>query len=173
MGWLARLFGAVSKEEMRGLHLDLERNHWETSGAQEFPTLLRALQGLLPSDAILYFEDGSPRGDLKPFLERVSVPEPVHLAYGTIWPSPRVFHVPATDENLATLAELSEHCAEPELAIHFHVYVESEVLLEWHDAFSQPMLLSGRFSETEVKRFCEELSMSYKSRGESKNGSSS
>jgi len=56
-----------------------------------------------------------------------------------------------------------EHHAEPELAIHFHVYQGATVLLEWYDAFSQPMLISGAVSEERVKLLTDILGTNYKS----------
>jgi hypothetical protein len=162
MGMLAKVFGAVSREEMRGIHLDMTRPFWEVSGKADFPSLLTTLSGLLSEESILYFEGGSPGGELQEFLQAQAVPERAHLAYGTIWPKPRVFHVPAIPETMSRLAELTRSCAYPELAIHFHVYRHQSVLLEWHDAFTQPMLLSGEFPEQSVRVFAESLHMSYK-----------
>ena len=162
MGLLAKIFGAVPREEMGGIRLDMTRPFWEVSGETDFPSLLRALPDLLPGDCILYFEGGSPTGRLLEFLKELSVPERAHLAYGTIWPRPRVFHVPASPEAMARLAEVTESCAYPELAIHFHAYQGQTVWLEWHDAFTQPMLLSGELPEQNVKAFAERLRMSYK-----------
>ena len=54
------------------------------------------------------------------------------------------------------------HHAEPELAIHFHVYCNDSVLLEWHDAFSQPMLLSGAIPEEKIKVFANKIGKSFK-----------
>ena len=61
------------------------------------------------------------------------------------------------------LSEIAKSCAEPEIAIHFHVYREGKVLLQWHDAFSEPIALSGEFPEEKVKAFAEALSMKYDS----------
>jgi hypothetical protein len=44
----------------------------------------------------------------------------------------------------------------------FHVYRDQSVLLEWHDAFTQPMLLSGELPEQKVRTFAERLHMSCK-----------
>src|SRR5689334_10282197 len=129
MGLLAKVFGAVSREEMRGIHLDVTRSCWEVSGKTDFPSLLTALPGLLSEESILYFEGGSPGGELQEFLQARAIPERAHVAYGTIWPKPRVFHVPATPEIISRLADLTRLCAYPELAIHFHVYRDQSVLL--------------------------------------------
>ena len=50
------------------------------------------------------------------FLQGHQIPERAHVAYGTIWPKPRVFHVIATAETMARLSELMRSCASPELA---------------------------------------------------------
>lgn len=162
MGLLARIFGAVSREKMRGIRLDVTRPFWELSGETDFPSLLATLPDLLPAECVLYFEGGSPRGELLGFLRTHCVPERAHVACGTIWPKPKVFHLPATPETISRLAELARSCAYPEVAIHFHVYCGQSVLLEWHDAFTQPMLLSGEFPEEKIRTFAERLHMSYK-----------
>ncbi len=162
MGLLAKIFGAVQREEMSGIRLDMTRPFWEVSGETDFPSLLTVLPDLLPKESVLYFEGGSPSGALLEFLRAQEVPERAHVAYGTIWPKPRVFHLPATLQTMRRLTEMTRSCAYPELAIHFHVYRSQSVLLEWHDAFTQPMLLSGELPEQKVRTFAERLSMSYK-----------
>lgn len=160
MGLLAKLFRAVPSEEMSGIHLDVQHPHWEVSGETDFPSLFSVLPDLLPDGCILYFEGGSPSGDLLDFLRAHAVPERAHVAFGTIWPRPQVFHVPAGSEAFQRLSELTRSCASPELAVHFHVYRDQTVLLEWHDVFDQPMLLSGEFPEEKVRTFAERLHMS-------------
>ena len=85
-----------------------------------------------------------------------------HAPMGTIWPRPKVFHVPATVTILTELARIMKHHAEPELAIHFHVYRNNSVLLEWHDAFSQPMLMSGAIPEEKVKVFADKIGKNFR-----------
>ena len=145
---------------MDGIHLEATRPFWELSGETDFPSLLTALTDLLPEDCVLSFEGGSPSGTLSTFLQAREIPERVHVAYGTIWPKPRVFHIPAMPETLSRLAELTRSCASPEMAIHFHVYHGQSVLLEWHDAFTEPMLLSGELPEPTVRTFARRLGMS-------------
>ena len=161
MGFLTKFFGAVPWEERHGIHLDTMKPFWEVDGKFDFPTLLRCLRGLLPERSILYFEDGSPDGSLAEFLRAHSVPEHAHLANGTIRPRPAIYHLPATPDVLVRLADEMECRATPELAIHFHVYCDQVVLLEWHDAFFQPMLLSGGLQEQQVKEFCERANLRY------------
>jgi hypothetical protein len=162
MGLLARLFGVVPCAEMKGIHLDTTRPFWEVSGKADFPSLLAALSELLPQECVFYFEGGSPSGELSQYLREHSVPERAHIAYGTIWPKPSIFHLPVTAATISRLADLMRSRAHPELAIHFHAYRDQAVLLEWHDAFTQPMLLSGELPEQKVRAFAERLRMSYK-----------
>src|SRR5687767_14395273 len=115
MGLFARILGGVPRSEWRGIDFDLTRPFWEVSGHTTWPALLRALVTLLPNGCILYFEDGSPSGQLAEFLKKEAIPEQAHVAHGTIWPTPRVDHLPATPAVMMRLAELMESRAEAEL----------------------------------------------------------
>jgi hypothetical protein len=162
MGILARLFNAVPRKELKGVCLGKDA-YWEVSATKDLPSLLRALHKLVPDDAILYLEDGSPTKKLRKFLDEHCVPEVTHLAMGTIWPRPLVFHFPATYENLNQLATYAEKCNAIEVAVHLHVYRPGKVMLEWYDAFfKDPMYLSRDIQEENVRAFCKELSLKYK-----------
>ena len=161
MGWLARLLGATPKEELKGIRLNMRGPFWELDGQSDFPSLLRALVDLLPQGSVLYFEGGSPNSQLLDFFHDHAIPEQAHIAVAVLWPRPRYYHVPATRQNLWALADLAESCAGPELAVHFHVYRSGKILLEWHDAFTQPMLLSGGIPEEQVRSFAEAMSMQH------------
>jgi hypothetical protein len=162
MGWLSRLFGAVSKEEMEGIRLSTAGTYWEVDGPKTFEEIFNALKGWVPEDAVLYFEDGSPDAEIDNFIATYSVPEVSHVAMGTIWPRQRVFHVQTTETILNELARIMKHHAEPELAIHFHIYRNDSILLEWHDAFSQPMLMSGDIPEEKVKVFANKIGKNFR-----------
>ena len=162
MGWISKLFGAVPREQWEGIHLDLTQSYWEVDGPKTFLELFNALQGWLPEGAILYFEGGSPDTEINDFMATYSVQEQAHVAMGTIWPRPKAFHVPAKLTVLAELARIMEHHAEPELAVHFHVYHNNLVLLEWHDAFSQPLLISGTIPEEQVKVLADRIGKNFK-----------
>lgn len=159
MGWLSRLLGATPKDELDGIRLDTSQPFWELAGRTKFPPLLRALADLLPDGCILYFEGGSPGRGLLPFLRTRQVPEQCHVAVGTLWPRPQRYHVPATPQNLTDLAKTIEPYITFELAVHFHVYRTTEVLLQWHDAFTEPMFLAGAFPENKVRAFADALAM--------------
>ena len=162
MGWLAKLFGIVPREERAGIQLDTTQGYWELLGPKTFSELLRALDGWLPEGAILYFEGGSPDQEIERFMAAHAIPERAHLAMGTLWPRPKVFHVPATPATLTKLAELMEHHAEPEPAIHFHVYRNDSVLLEWYDAFCDPMCINGNLAEEQIRALADRLGTEYR-----------
>lgn len=161
MGWLSKVLGASSKEELEGAHLDYDQQYWEVGGPNSFSVLLAALDGWLPEGSVLYFEGGCPDEEIESFLRQNSIPEQTHIAFGTIWPKPDVFHVPATKDMMMSLCKIMEHHAEIELAVHFHVYRRTKVLIEWHDAFAQGMLVSGDFTEEQVKDLSEKFGTQY------------
>src|ERR1035438_4621057 len=159
MGILAKIFGAVSREEMNGIRINLKEPLWEVEGKTDFSKVFSGLADLLPANSILYFEGGSPPKDILNFLSENSGPEKIHVAYGTIWPRPQTFHVLASAQNLQKLADLMCSRVYPELAIHFHVYCEDKILLQWYDAFTQPMLLSNKFSSETIEKVSNSVGM--------------
>ena len=124
--------------------------------------LFRGLIGFLPENSIMRFELGSPHGDLKSFFLSNSIQEEIFIPKGTIWPKPQVFNIPVTNTNLIKLSELTEHYAEPEVATHFHVYLGNDVLIDWYDAFYDPMCISKRIPEDKIINLCDSLSITYK-----------
>lgn len=162
MGWFARLFKAVPQEEMEGIHLNMEEPHWSLNSPTSFVELFQALEDWLPEGSILYFEGGYPDEEILDFMIRWEIPEQSHVAFGTVWPRPEVHHVPASRETLVELAALMERHAGPELADHFHVYQDGLVLLQWHDALGDPILLSGDLSEGMVKELARRINVDYR-----------
>jgi len=162
MGWLAKLFGFVPRKERAGIQLDTSRGYWELQGPKTFSEFLRALDGWLPEGAILYFEGGTPDREIEQFMAAHAIPEQVHLAMGTLWPRPKVFHVPATSATLTKLADLMDHLAEPQLAVHFHVFQNDSVLLEWYDAFYDPICISSNFAEEKIRVLAHQFGTKYR-----------
>jgi hypothetical protein len=154
----------VLKKEPTGIRPDYHIPHWEVSCPKDYSCFFGALIDLIPHGAIAYFEGSHPRKELETFFADHSVPEVSHVAAGIIWPRSQKYHVPATRDNLSTLAKIAQNYAEPVVAIHFHVYKDKRVLLEWHDAFSDPMLISKEIPEDKIKAFCDKLSVTYKTK---------
>lgn len=151
MGWIARFIRGAHRNRRNGLRLPEGSLHWHVGGPRTFSALFRALDGWLPDDAILCFEAGHPDAEIKSFMAQFAIPERGQVALGTLWPSANAFHVPAKGV-MAQLAELMERHAEPELAVHFHVYRSEDLLLEWYDAFSEdPLRINGSIPEEQVR----------------------
>jgi hypothetical protein len=166
---LPRLLDTVPADELDGVILDTSVPYWEITCPRKglLPEFLESLESLLPDESILYLEGGYLSKKDETLLNRMSVPEQAHIAVGTIWPRPKIFHVPATAENLGELAQLAQHRALPEIAIHIHVYKDDEVLLQWHDAFDSPIYLAREIPDEKVKEFCQGLNVEYRLTGKS------
>jgi hypothetical protein len=153
MGWIAKLLGAASNEELAGASLGAAPA-WSAGHVKEASVFFRALPDLLPSGTILYLE-GVCAGDVIKFAERHPAEHSLKIAFGTIWPRPNYFHIPITATTAAELADLAERFAEPEIATHIHAYHDDQILLEWHDAFTEPLRLAKTLPEARVRKFCE------------------
>ncbi|MBD3362493.1 hypothetical protein GF362_02130 [Candidatus Dojkabacteria bacterium] len=145
-----------------GIELDKSLARWEVQGIKDYPSLFKNLGQIIPDDSVLYFEGGSPSNDLLEFLQKNKITDDVKIKFGTIFPRPTVYKIPATNKNLRTLSKITEGYAEPEVAVHFHVYKDDKLLVEWFDAFFQSMLLSSIFSEKKVQNFTKSIGATYK-----------
>lgn len=96
--------------------------------------LLRAIDEAMPKDAVLYLEGSAIAPDVASFLESRPAQDRREIKANTLWPKPKVFHMPLTGDNLAEVRKLAEKHAEPEVADHVVVYRGEEVLLWAHDA---------------------------------------
>lgn len=72
--------------------------------------------------------------DVAAFLETRGAPDRRQIQPNTLWPKPKVFHLPLSGQNLAEFLALAESHAEPEVADHLVVYRGAEVLLWAPDA---------------------------------------
>lgn len=159
--WLARLVGAVPPHEMDGIRL--EGPYREVSGHGLDPArFLRALAAFVPAGSTLMLEGGDHDDETRALLAKSSIPPPVIVARGTIWPRAQVFHLPATDATLEALAELMEHRVPAQLCWHLHVYDAQGVVLEWHDAFDNLMGISKRVPVESVEALCAALKTYWK-----------
>ncbi|HOX37529.1 MAG TPA: hypothetical protein PL033_06035 [Candidatus Brocadiia bacterium] len=122
---------------------------------------LRALPILVPTDAVLYLEDGCHPPEIREFLTSRQSANPIKVEMGTIWPRPLCFHLPATPENIGRLAELAQNRSGPEIAIHVIVYRNHEVILEWYDAFDAPMYIAKSLGKEKIEAFCKELNANW------------
>jgi hypothetical protein len=160
MGIFSRLFGGASAADRVSIRLD-EPDPWEVTGTRDVERFLRTLPLLTPAGAFVYFE-GTGEPHVAEYLRSISVPAPVHVACGTIWPRPDRYHVPIDVDTMEALAHFLERSPAGFFCAHCHVHDGASIVLEWHDAFgTDPMLLSSRFGEDTVASFAASLGTSY------------
>jgi hypothetical protein len=119
--------------------------------------LLRAIDEVMPEDAVLCVEGTTVAPDVASFLESRETPHTSATAPNTLWPEPQFFYLPLTATNLRDLRLLAERHAEPEIADHLVVYRDREVLMWAHDAGSGSVWVSRKLPRTMIDSFREAL----------------
>lgn len=141
-----------------------ERTRWVVAGVQDYETYFRNVGHLLEgSEAILYLEGTATAPDVRTFLEQNAI-APVQKVYpGTVWPTPSVFHLPATSVILRRLADLAHDRPTMEIADHCHFYITEGMVLQWFDACDVdcPLGIGSEISEEKVREFCRHAGASY------------
>ena len=132
---------------------------------KDFYALLRAIDEVMPEGAVLCLEGTSIVDEVAAFLDTRQPVDPPAVEANTLWPKPRLFHLPLSGTNLAELRALAEHHAEPEVADHLVVYRDRDVLLWAHDAGAGYVTASRFLPEETVERFRSSLGGALRLRG--------
>jgi len=131
-------------------------NGWEVKGIRLADEFFAALIELLPLPAYLYFEGTSIASDVRALLDSSAVAPALQIpTRGTLWLKPSLFHVFASEPFIRELAELAGRHAEPEICDHFHAYNGGRWLMQWYDAFDDPLLVDESISELTLQSFCQ------------------
>jgi len=134
---------------------------WQVEGIKSAGKFFSVLTEVLPLPVYLYFEGDTIAADVRSLLASSAV-VPVHeILRATIWPKPSIFHVLATKQFIHELAVVAAKHAEPEVCDHFHAYSDSRVLMQWYDAFSDPLLIDESIIEASLHSFCKKLGAQY------------
>ena len=151
--WLARLAGRPVGPN--AISLDLS-GCWEVEAASDPSVFLRALPLVAGRETILYVEGtGERHGAIK--LAELAVPAQATLAPGTIWSRPDIYHASAAAEVVNELATFLDDQPTGFAWSHCHLYERRAVLLQWHDAFSDPIYLAREIDAEQVAKFAEAL----------------
>lgn len=138
--------------------LFLRTPSWRVTGdVRDHAAVFRHLPLFLPADAVLVLEGGRHTRELRAFLDKHKLPTTARVIAGTIWPAQRSYHLPTTAAFLRDLADRTECCAGPEVCEHLQVYREDELLLQWFDAFSEPLYVSKSVPRDQLDWFCSAL----------------
>ena len=132
---------------------------WEVSSPGRNPDFFKQLNIFLPENSLVYAESLYDK-EVQKLLGEISKDCETILPNGTLWPRPKVFHIPATDENLLKIASIAEDHL---ISVHFHAYKGNEFILMWYDAFEKdPVYVSKAISEEKIKKFCKNLDLTYR-----------
>jgi hypothetical protein len=160
MGILSRLLGGVPKGEWDGLRLTAAEV-WEVDAISDPCLFLRSLPLLVPEPGAVLYLEGAAGGLMREFLRGRESAVRVKIAYGTIWPRPEVHHIPMLTNNLESLAALIAGESRAHPCNHLHVYRDDQMLLQWYDAWFDPILISTAVPEQFVARFAAALARPY------------
>ena len=138
-----------------------DQPHWELQGRWDCALFFRRLPDVLPPAATLFIEGTSIATDVSGFLRSVAEPGDYLPMRQTLWPRAQRYRVRCDAPTLATLAELAEHHAEPELLDHLFVYGDSGALLEFPDAFLKdcPASFAAEIEEQRLRDFAKALGL--------------
>ena len=132
-----------------------ESQCWIITGIKSAEAFFRNVHLLVPGATHMFLE-GSPDWDIVTLLSDAADDTNYAAPAGTIWSWPqknRRFSVRASPELFQRLADAAVHHAEPEVCDHVHFYRGQEVLAQWFDAFSVPLLVSTSVARADVEQF--------------------
>ena len=150
-----------TKKKYPWILLDNAAPHWELKcPKQDLSIFLIELKHLVPEGSVLYLEGGSalPK-DLKTFLEQNTIRDKPKIPMGTLWPKPIYFHIQITNNTIRKLTDLTKNLPTPQVAVHIHVYKDDNLLIQWYDAFFDPIFVSLDLPEDKIKIFCNKLNI--------------
>lgn len=132
-----------------------ESKSWKVSGVRTAEEFFRAVYLLVP-DATHMCLEGSPDPDIEVLLKDRADDSDYAAPVGTLWSWPRKnrrYSVRASSDLFVRLSEAASHHAEAEICDHLHFYRGQEALVQWFDAFSDPLLVSKVVPRERVERF--------------------
>jgi hypothetical protein len=127
---------------------------WEVSAPPRPIRLAAAFRVLLSEQGVVALEGVSIHPEVKGTLQPYMIVPDLKIKPGTLYPTPEWLHIRATADALGALNELVNTCAGPEICNHLYVYQDRTLLLEWHDAFDDPIHVAGTVSAEVMAAFC-------------------
>src|SRR5438874_2376635 len=137
-----------------------ERSCWRISGVRDAAAFFRAIPLLTPNATHVFLEGAPARDVVAGFAAHLDDQSDYAAPRGTIWSFPgrnRRFTLRASAALFAHLSEAAACHAEPEICYHVHLYRNDEPLVQWFDAFDDPMLVARSVPRPQIERFCSEV----------------
>jgi hypothetical protein len=133
-------------------------NCWQVSGVSDASAFFRAIPALVPQATHMFLEGTPARGIvaiISADLDAIPYCAPVWTLWS--WPRNGRFAVRTSPPMFARLGDAAEHHAQPEVCDHLHFYRNEEPLVQWFDAFHDPLWISKAIPRERVQMFCSEL----------------
>ncbi len=130
---------------------------WVVSAPPRPIPFASAFRVLLSEQGVVALEGTSIHPEVKQTLHPHVIVPALEIRPGTLYPTPEWLHIRATADALSTLNELVNTCAGPEICNHLYAYQEGTLLLEWHDAFDDPIHVAGMVTPGVIAAFCAAL----------------
>lgn len=123
---------------------------WELRVRCDWSCFLSALPLLELQGGTVAFE-GTTEENIARWLSKHASTEGLPIRAGTIWPRSDWWYLPIEGRELGELAALMESAASA--SIHVYVYDRTGLVIEWHDAFDDPLWIARRVEERALNRF--------------------
>src|SRR5258708_2549810 len=130
---------------------------WVVSAPPRPIPFASAFRVLLSVQGVIALEGTSIHPEVKQTLQPHVIVQALEIRPGTLYPTPEWLHLRATADALSTLNELVNSRAGPEICNHLYAYEDGTLLLEWHDAFDDPIHVAGTVTPAVIAAFCAAL----------------
>lgn len=140
----------------KGLSIDPQKA-WQIAPPERLDGLAAALQVLITPNGAIALENTAFDKRAAEVLKPFSVTPMVRIEPGTIYPQSKWLHIRATEQALLRLQELAVSLPGPQVCNHFYAYENGQLILEWPDAFQDPLFIAGHVPEHQVLEFCKRL----------------
>jgi hypothetical protein len=133
-----------------------ETECWRISGVRNAEAFFQSVPQLIPEATHLFLE-GAPAPDIMAIILTHADQREYAAPIGTVWSWPQRnqrFVLAASSALFARLSEAAAQHAEPEICFHLHIYRDSEPLVQWFDAFDDPLFVSKVVPRARVEQFC-------------------
>ena len=130
---------------------------WEVPAPSTTGRIAPAFGTLLPPGSVLVLEGTSIDHEVATSFSKYLVAPALDIRPGTIWPQPKRLDIGVSPEALRVFEDLLGGLAEPQICHHLYAYANGVLLLQWHDAFDDPIYLAGAIAEASVDKFCATL----------------
>ena len=125
---------------------------WQLSPDVPCAQFLRTLPLLALADGMVAFEGTIDKQVARWLATNASSTGPA-ISAGTVWPASDWWFLPINGPRIGELADLLEDAVSP--SIHIFVYDDQGLVIEWYDAFDEPLWVTRRVGDVALTRFVE------------------